>query len=71
MGFAFHQLCPRYSGTLTPTAPRAVRLLETFTFFLEQGSTLKGKNLLQEEQTVFFKSNPFWKTFIMYIRNRK
>ena len=21
MGSAFHQLCPRYSGTLTPTAP--------------------------------------------------
>ena len=23
MGSAFHQLCPRYSGTLTPTAPTA------------------------------------------------
>ena len=33
MGFAFHQLCPRYSGTLTPTAPTAIRLWETFTFF--------------------------------------
>ena len=32
MGSAFHQLCPRYSGTLTPTAPMAVRLLETFSF---------------------------------------
>ena len=29
---AFHQLCPRYSGTLTPTAPVAIRLWETFTF---------------------------------------
>ena len=34
MGSAFHQLCPRYSGTLTPTAPTAIRLWETFTFYL-------------------------------------
>ena len=33
MGSAFHQLCPRYSGTLTPTAPTANRPWETFTFF--------------------------------------
>ena len=32
MGSAFHQLCPRYGGTLTPTAPTANRLLGTFTF---------------------------------------
>ena len=32
MGSAFHQLCPRYNGTLTPTAPTANRLWETFTF---------------------------------------
>ena len=32
MGSTFHQLCPRYSGTLTPTAPTAIRLWETFTF---------------------------------------
>ena len=32
MGSAFHQLCPRYSGTLAPTAPTAIRLWETFTF---------------------------------------
>ena len=32
MGSAFHQLCPRYSGALTPTAPKAIRLRETFTF---------------------------------------
>ena len=25
-------LCPRYSGTLTPTAPTAIRLWNTFTF---------------------------------------
>ena len=29
MGSAFHQLCPRYSGTLTPTAPTAIRLWDT------------------------------------------
>ena len=29
MGSAYHLLCPRYSGTLTPTAPTATRLLET------------------------------------------
>ena len=33
MGSAFHQLCPRYSGTLTLTAPTAIRLWDTFTFF--------------------------------------
>ena len=32
MGSAFNQLCPRYSGTLTPSAPTAIRLWETFTF---------------------------------------
>ena len=34
MGSAFHQLCPRYSGTLTPIAPTAIRLWDTFTFTL-------------------------------------
>ena len=33
MGSAFHQLCLRYNGTLTPTAPTTIRLWETFTFF--------------------------------------
>ena len=32
MGSAFHQLCPRYSGTLTPAAPTAIRLRDTVTF---------------------------------------
>ena len=27
-GLRLHQLCPRYSGTLTPTAPTAMRLWE-------------------------------------------
>ena len=31
-GLPFHQLCPRYSGTLTPTAPTAIRLWATFTY---------------------------------------
>ena len=35
MGSAFHQLCPRYSGTLTPTAPTAIRLWDTFTFTID------------------------------------
>ena len=35
---AFHQLCPRYSGTLTPTAPTAIRLWETFTFTFNSSS---------------------------------
>ena len=33
MGSALHQLCPRYSGTLTSTAPMAMRLWETLTFY--------------------------------------
>ena len=42
MGSAFHQLCPRYSGTLTPTAPTANRLWETstFTYFQMTNSVL-------------------------------
>ena len=34
MGPAFHLLCPRNSGILTPTAPTAIRLCEIFTFHL-------------------------------------
>ena len=33
MGSAFHQLCPRNSGTLTSTAPTAIRLWEVFKLF--------------------------------------
>ena len=32
MGSAFHQLCPRYSGTLAPTARTAIRLWEPLPF---------------------------------------
>ena len=31
MGSDFHQLCPRYNGTLIPAASMAIRLWETFT----------------------------------------
>ena len=31
MGSAFHQLCPRYSGTLTRMPHAAIRLWETLT----------------------------------------
>ena len=33
-GLGFHLLCPRYSWTLTPIAPIAIRLWETFTVLL-------------------------------------
>ena len=49
MGSAFHQLCPRYSGTLTPTAPTAIRLWDTFTFtflayIMQQQISVRLKN---------------------------
>ena len=40
MGSAFHQLCPRYSGTLTPTAPTAIKLWDTFTVFFSLAAVL-------------------------------
>ena len=43
MGTAFHQLCPRYSGTLTPTAPMSIMLLETLTFFKHVLQGIIGK----------------------------
>ena len=33
MGSAFHLPCPRCSGTLTPTAPTAIKFSETFPFY--------------------------------------
>ena len=50
MGSAFHQLCPRYSGTLTPTAPTAIRLCETFTFTF----TTRGKHLSVRQIKMLF-----------------
>ena len=44
MGSAFHQLCPKYSGTLTPTAPTAIRLWETFIFTSQESNTAKSVN---------------------------
>ena len=38
MDSAFHQLCTKYSETLTPTAPTAIRLWETFTFTFYRAS---------------------------------
>ena len=32
MGSAFYKLCTRYSVTLTPTPPTAIRRWQTFTF---------------------------------------
>ena len=32
-GLRLHQLCTRYSGTLTPTAPMSIMIWETLTFF--------------------------------------
>ena len=52
MGSAFHQLCPRYSGTLTPTAPTAIRLWETFTFTLL--NVQKGKSNMQVDPSSLF-----------------
>ena len=40
MGSVFHELCPRYSGTLTPIVPTAIRLWDTFTFTLTSFSLL-------------------------------
>ena len=46
-GLAFHQLCPRYSGTLTPTAPTAIRLWDTFTFtFYTSLKSIKSDRLI-------------------------
>ena len=38
MGSAFHQLCPRYDGTLTPTASTVIRLWEIFSLFIFMGA---------------------------------
>ena len=54
MGSAFHQLCPRYNGTLTPTAPTAIRLWDTFTFtFYSQGSKVILKADFPIDSSVF------------------
>ena len=73
MGTALHQLCPRYSGTLTPTAPTTISLWETFTFFLNVGSFLRASSsqgsLLQEIIKVTSYSNKWWETLIRSCEN--
>ena len=56
MGSAFHQLCPRYSGTLTPTAPTAIRLWDTFTITLSKTNSVLINQSLSRcfGNTVFF-----------------
>ena len=70
MGFAFHQLCPRYSGTLTPTAPTAIRLWDTFTFTLGDDPITRVAPLINSSNQsrpglYFVSSEPFfwfWQT---------
>ena len=47
IGSAFHQLCPRYSGTLIPIVPTAIRLWETYTFFTCLSLSLKDISSLK------------------------
>ena len=49
MSPTFHQLCPRYGGTLTPTASTAIRLWETFTFFKLHKPTFKSYHSVRIE----------------------
>ena len=56
MGSAFHQLCPRYSGTLNSTAPTASRLWETFTFFIYENSanSVQMSQIVVPDQSMLF-----------------
>ena len=56
MGSAFHQLYPRLHETLTPTAPMAIRLGETFNYFL--------KYKLHQVTSKFY-ANPFCETVLI------
>ena len=55
MGSTFHWLCPGYSGTLTPTAPMAIRLWEIFTFylFLKELGNRQGQNHTETAQKLY------------------
>ena len=66
MGSAFHQLCPRYSGTLTPTAPTAIRLWDTFTFlpFLVVERTNYNLRNVNDVSIVRRRNEIFSKSFI-------
>ena len=48
MGSAFHQLCPRYSGTLTPTAPTAIRLWDTLTLTLTKDHLVRLESFIRD-----------------------
>ena len=64
MGSAFHQLCPRYSGTLTPTAPTAIRLWDTFTFLYSKHKTCLEAKLLRSK-TYYFRL--FFTLIVLYV----
>ena len=66
MGSAFHQLCPRYSGTLTPTAPTANRLWDTFTFFY-----LQFEEPMSVALPVCVKRTPFGREAVIKIHQSK
>ena len=53
MGFAFHQLCPRYSGTLTPTASTAVMLWETVTLSILTRTNLQHNHYHQQYGSLY------------------
>ena len=55
MGSTFHLLCPKYIGALTPTAPTAFRLRETFTLSSFTVIYLK----LQTEKNIFLPVRSF------------
>ena len=55
MGSAFHQLCPRYSGTQTPSAPMAVTLLETFTYYKSESFfSVSGPVKVEHDYKIWF-----------------
>ena len=54
MGSAFHQLCQRYSGTLTPTAPTANGLWETFTFTVDKLRTWSRARIIRKILNIYF-----------------
>ena len=62
MGSAFHQLCPRYSGTLTPTAPTAIRLWETFTILISRDPCICDMEVVNKEGVfpLRWKSEKVW-----------
>ena len=60
MGSTFHHLCPRYSRTLTPTAPMAIRLWETFAFIFFTTETKVQWNIRPMRMEI---NSYLWKNF--------